>query len=179
MNRSPMGMQAEDSSEMEGARSATGVSEAEASPTGLAPRPFLTRRFRPKLSDASFTTEYKLRIVREAERCKGPRAGSPVSRAGVRRSGDLTKGRGTRSVCPSSTMMTPGSRIPYLGSRTIEMDPNFSPVHSYLYLLRRGASRTGTPARSAHRENWQDRFGGDVISAHETAMNFPASGSGP
>src|SRR3989304_2631654 len=72
MNRSPMGMQAEDSSEMEGARSATGVSEAEASPTGLAPRPFLTRRFRPKLSDASFTTEYKLRIVREAERCKGP-----------------------------------------------------------------------------------------------------------
>ena len=72
MNRSPMGMRAEDSSEMEGARSATGVSEAEASPTGLAPRPFLTRRFRPKLSDASFTTEYKLRIVREAERCKGP-----------------------------------------------------------------------------------------------------------
>src|SRR3990172_10769457 len=72
MNRSPTGMQAEDSSEMEGARSATGVSEAEASPTGLAPRPFLTRRFRPKLSDASFTTEYKLRIVREAERCKGP-----------------------------------------------------------------------------------------------------------
>jgi transposase len=69
---SPRQTQVEDSSETEGARSATGVTEAEA-----ASRPRLARQVRDpevpaKAQRRKFTAEYKLQIVREAERCKEP-----------------------------------------------------------------------------------------------------------
>lgn len=69
---SPRQTQVEDSSETEGARSATGVTEAEA-----ASRPGLARQVPDpevpaKAQRRKFTAEYKLRIVREAERCKEP-----------------------------------------------------------------------------------------------------------
>ena len=64
--------QVEDSSETEGARSATGVTEAEA-----ASRPRLARQVpdpevAAKAQRRKFTAEYKLQVVREAERCKEP-----------------------------------------------------------------------------------------------------------
>jgi len=62
----------EDSSETEGARSATGVTEEKpVSGPHLAdgvPDP----EVRAKAQRRKFTAEYKLRIVREAERCKQP-----------------------------------------------------------------------------------------------------------
>lgn len=69
---SPRQTQVEDSSETEGARSATGVTEAE-TPS----RPHLARQVPntevpAKAQRRKFTAEYKLRIVREAERCKEP-----------------------------------------------------------------------------------------------------------
>ena len=68
---SPREMQSEDSSETEGARSATGVPEEAPS------RPHLARQVPdpevpPKAQRRKFTAEYKLGIVREAERCKEP-----------------------------------------------------------------------------------------------------------
>ena len=62
--------QVEDSSETEGARSATGVTEAEAlsRPRVAVPEPEVPA----KAQRRKFTAEYKLRIVREAERCKQP-----------------------------------------------------------------------------------------------------------
>jgi transposase-like protein len=69
---SPRQTQVEDSSETEGARSATGVTAAEA-----ASRPRLARQVPnpevpAKAQRRKFTPEYKLQIVREAERCKEP-----------------------------------------------------------------------------------------------------------
>ena len=66
---SPREMQSEDSSETEGARSATGVTE------DVPSRPCLARQVPDpevpaKAQRRKFTAEYKLRIVREAERCK-------------------------------------------------------------------------------------------------------------
>jgi len=66
---SPREMQSEDSSETEGARSATGVTE------DVPSRPRLARQVPDpevpaKAQRRKFTAEYKLRIVREAERCK-------------------------------------------------------------------------------------------------------------
>ena len=62
----------EDFSETEGARSATGVSENKALSrphlAGRAPDPEVPA----KAQRRKFTAEYKLRIVREAERCKQP-----------------------------------------------------------------------------------------------------------
>jgi len=60
----------EDSSETEGARSATGVSEEK-----VVSRPHLAERVPDpevpaKAQRRKFTAEYKLRIVREAERCQ-------------------------------------------------------------------------------------------------------------
>lgn len=69
---SPRQTQVEDSSGTEGARSATGVPEAE--PVS---RPHLAEgvpnpEVPAKAKRRKFTAEYKLRIVREAERCKQP-----------------------------------------------------------------------------------------------------------
>jgi transposase len=69
---SPRQTQVEDSSGTEGARSATGVAE-EASSSGprlaeQVPDPEVPA----KAQRRKFTAEYKLRIVREAERCKEP-----------------------------------------------------------------------------------------------------------
>ena len=68
---SPIETQVEDSSGTQGARSATGVTEEAPS------RPHLARRVPdpevpPKAQRRKFTAEYKLGIVREAERCKEP-----------------------------------------------------------------------------------------------------------
>ena len=68
---SPIETQVEDSSGTEGARSATGVTEESLS------RPHLARQVpdpevAPKAQRRKFTAEYKLGIVREAERCKEP-----------------------------------------------------------------------------------------------------------
>ena len=68
---SPIETQVEDSSGTEGARSATGVPEEAPS------RPHLARQVPdpevpPKAQRRKFTAEYKLGIVREAERCKEP-----------------------------------------------------------------------------------------------------------
>jgi transposase len=67
---SPKKTQFEESSETEGARSATGVTEAEAlsRPRLAVPEPEVPA----KAQRRKFTAEYKLRIVREAERCKQP-----------------------------------------------------------------------------------------------------------
>ena len=63
----------EDSSETEGARSATGVTEEKrvSGPGGLAER-VPDAEVAAKAQRRKFTAEYKLRIVREAERCKQP-----------------------------------------------------------------------------------------------------------
>jgi transposase-like protein len=69
---SPRATQTDDSSETEGARSATGVTEAQALArprlAGAVPDPEVPA----KAQRRKFTAEYKLRIVREAERCKEP-----------------------------------------------------------------------------------------------------------
>jgi transposase-like protein len=69
---SPRATQTDDSSETEGARSATGVTEAQAVArprlAGAVPDPEVPA----KAQRRKFTAEYKLRIVREAERCKEP-----------------------------------------------------------------------------------------------------------
>jgi len=69
---SPRQTQVEDSSGTKGARSATGVPEAEPES-----RPHLAEgvpdpEVPAKAKRRKFTAEYKLRIVREAERCKQP-----------------------------------------------------------------------------------------------------------
>jgi transposase-like protein len=76
--------QVEDSSETEGGRSATGVSEAEAPSrphlAGQVPNPEVPA----KAQRRKFTAEYKLRIVREAERCKQPgEVGALLRREGL------------------------------------------------------------------------------------------------
>lgn len=68
---SPREMQSEDSSETEGARSATGVTEESPSRPRLA-RQVPDPEVPAKAQRRKFTAEYKLRIVREAERCKEP-----------------------------------------------------------------------------------------------------------
>lgn len=71
---SPRRTQVEDSSETEGARSATGVTEESSEAPS---RPRLARQVPDpevpaKAQRRKFTAEYKLQIVREAERCKEP-----------------------------------------------------------------------------------------------------------
>ena len=69
---SPRQTEVEDSSGMEGARSTTGVPEEASSSrprlAGQVPDPEVPG----KAQRRKFTVEYKLRIVREAERCKEP-----------------------------------------------------------------------------------------------------------
>ena len=69
---SPREMQSEDSSETEGARSATGVTEAEAPSRPRLARQVPDPEVPAKAQRRKFTAEYKLGIVREAERCKEP-----------------------------------------------------------------------------------------------------------
>ena len=84
MISSPRETQVEDSAETEGARSATGVT-AEKPVSG----PHLTERVpdpevSAKAQRRKFTAEYKLRIVREAERCKQPgEVGALLRREGL------------------------------------------------------------------------------------------------
>jgi transposase-like protein len=68
---SPRQTQVEDSSGTEGARSATGVPEEAPSRPRLA-RQVPDPEVAPKAQRRKFTAEYKLGIVREAERCKEP-----------------------------------------------------------------------------------------------------------
>ena len=68
---SPREMKSEDSSETEGARSATGVTEESPSRPRLA-RQVPDPEVPAKAQRRKFTAEYKLGIVREAERCKEP-----------------------------------------------------------------------------------------------------------
>lgn len=68
MNRSPRETQVSDSSEPEGAGSATGDSEGRVS--GPVPQQLPDPEVPAKAQRRKFTSEYKLRIVREAERCK-------------------------------------------------------------------------------------------------------------
>ena len=68
---SPKKTKIEDFSETEGARSATGVSEKEA-PSGRLLAQVPDPEVPAKAQRRKFTAEYKLRIVREAERCKEP-----------------------------------------------------------------------------------------------------------
>src|SRR3972149_3369023 len=70
---SPIETQVEDSSVTEGARSATGVTEEAPSRPRLA-RQVPDPEVAPKAQRRKFTAEYKLGIVREAERCKEPGA---------------------------------------------------------------------------------------------------------
>ena len=69
---SPIETQVEDSSGTEGARSATGVTEAEAPSRPRLARQVPDPEVPPKAQRRKFTAEYKLGIVREAERCKEP-----------------------------------------------------------------------------------------------------------
>jgi transposase-like protein len=69
---SPRETQVEDSSETEGARSATGVTEAEAPSRPRFSRQVPDPEVPAKAQRRKFTAEYKLGIVREAERCKEP-----------------------------------------------------------------------------------------------------------
>ena len=62
----------EDSSVTEGARSATGVSEEVSSSRPRLSEPVPDPEVPAKAQRRKFTAEYKLRIVREAERCKEP-----------------------------------------------------------------------------------------------------------
>ena len=70
MNRSPRETQVSDSSEPEGARSAAGVSEGRVSVAGPVPQQLPNPEVPAKAQRRKFTSEYKLRIVREAESCK-------------------------------------------------------------------------------------------------------------
>jgi len=72
MNASPREMEFEETSEAEGARSAAGVTEEEAPLTPGPARQVQSPEVPAKAQRRKFTTEYKLRIVREAERCKEP-----------------------------------------------------------------------------------------------------------
>jgi transposase-like protein len=69
---SPRQTQVEDSSETEGARSATGVTEDEGPSRPRLARQVPDPEVPAKAQRRKFTAEYKLRIVREAERCKEP-----------------------------------------------------------------------------------------------------------
>lgn len=69
---SPRETPVEDSSETEGARSATGVTEAEGPSRPRLARQVPDPEVPAKAQRRKFTAEYKLRIVREAERCKAP-----------------------------------------------------------------------------------------------------------
>lgn len=62
----------EESSGTEGARSATGVAEAEAPLTPHLAREVPNPEVPAKAQRRKFTAEYKLRIVREADRCRQP-----------------------------------------------------------------------------------------------------------
>ena len=68
----PRETQVEETSEREGARSATGVSESEASLAGSMARQVPDPEVPAKAQRRKFPAEYKLRVVREAERCKEP-----------------------------------------------------------------------------------------------------------
>src|SRR3990172_12629714 len=70
MNGSPRETQVSDSSEPEGARSATGDSEGRVWAAGPVPQQLPDPEVPAKAQRRKFTSEYKLRIVREAERCK-------------------------------------------------------------------------------------------------------------
>ena len=69
---SPRQTRVEESSVTEGARSATGVSEASSSSRPRLSEPVPDSEVPAKAQRRKFTAEYKLRIVREAERCKEP-----------------------------------------------------------------------------------------------------------
>jgi transposase len=69
---SPRETQVGESSETEGARSATGVSEDKAVSTPRLAGQARDPEVPAKAQRRKFTSEYKLRIVREAERCKEP-----------------------------------------------------------------------------------------------------------
>jgi len=70
MNRSPRETQVSDSSEPEGARSSTGDSEGRVWAAGPVPPQLPDPEVPAKAQRRKFTSEYKLRIVREAESCK-------------------------------------------------------------------------------------------------------------
>ena len=95
MNLSPRETQVEDFSETEGARSATEVTKA-----GAPSKPQLARavpepEVPAKAQRRKFTAEYKLRIVREAERCKEPgEIGALLRREGLYSSLLTTSRRG-------------------------------------------------------------------------------------
>lgn len=72
MPPSPDDTDDEESSGTEGARSATGVAESEAPSTPPLARQVPNPEVPAKAQRRKFTAEYKLRIVREAERCKEP-----------------------------------------------------------------------------------------------------------
>ncbi len=72
MNASPREIQFKETSETEGARSATGVTEDEGPLTPGTARQVPNPEVPAKAQRRKFTTEYKLRIVREAERCTEP-----------------------------------------------------------------------------------------------------------
>lgn len=72
MPASPKETDVEESSGTEGARSATGVTEAESRSTPRLARQVPNPEVPAKAQRRKFTAEYKLRIVREAERCKEP-----------------------------------------------------------------------------------------------------------
>lgn len=69
---SPRETQVGESSETEGARSASGVSEEKGVSTPRLAGQARDPEVPPKAQRRKFTSEYKLRIVREAERCKEP-----------------------------------------------------------------------------------------------------------
>jgi transposase-like protein len=84
MNRSARETRVEDSSETEGARSATGVSETEPSVAGRVGEDVPNPEVPAKAERRKFTAEYKLRVVREAERCKEPgQIGALLRREGL------------------------------------------------------------------------------------------------
>ena len=70
MNGSPRETQVSDSAEPEGARSPTGDSGGRVWAAGPVPQQLPDPDVPAKAQRRKFTSEYKLRIVREAERCK-------------------------------------------------------------------------------------------------------------
>jgi hypothetical protein len=86
MNPSPRETQVEEFSETEGARSATGVTEAEAPLAGSHRQHLPDSEVPAKAQRRKFPAEYKLRVVREAERCKAPgEIGALLRREGLYR----------------------------------------------------------------------------------------------
>src|SRR3989304_3994285 len=70
MNGAPRETQVAHSAETDGARSAAGDSEERVAPARPAPQQLPNPEVPAKAQRRKFTSEYKLRIVREAERCK-------------------------------------------------------------------------------------------------------------